>query len=299
MAMGGDATWVSKKPLRRIGGMSDALSIAADLGYSVAPPPSQEEVQSLSASSGEKGDDLIKVLRELTTVQRKIADLQVELQGRKDDKNVAHLTHVSEMEKKIETLSRITTILKDVIQNKDRIIARLQQPYSLDCIPVEAEYQKQFSELLMKAASDYGPLTASVSDFQWTQNFRESPSVWGEMLRPIPVALASCTRFFEAMSAMRESFATLQDLRVGHLTASPPSTPANHSSSSQMTPRDSELVTPPVWKTESSLDDLAIKSLGKQQELHGQVDEQIEADQADSLNHRRLSWPPSVKQNGV
>ena len=35
-----------------------------------------------------------------------------------DDKNVAHLTHVSEMEKKIETLARITTILKDVIQNK-------------------------------------------------------------------------------------------------------------------------------------------------------------------------------------
>lgn len=37
-----------------------------------------------------------------------------------DDKNVAHLTHVSEMQKKIETLSRITQILKDVIQNKVR-----------------------------------------------------------------------------------------------------------------------------------------------------------------------------------
>lgn len=35
-----------------------------------------------------------------------------------DDKNVAHLTHVSEMEKKCESLARITTILKDVIQNK-------------------------------------------------------------------------------------------------------------------------------------------------------------------------------------
>jgi hypothetical protein len=61
-----------------------------------------------------------------------------------DDKNIAHLTHVSEMEKKCESLARITTILKDVIQNKDRIIARLQQPYSLDCIPVEAEYQVRF-----------------------------------------------------------------------------------------------------------------------------------------------------------
>jgi hypothetical protein len=35
-----------------------------------------------------------------------------------DDKNIAHLTHVSEMEKKCESLARITAILKDVIQNK-------------------------------------------------------------------------------------------------------------------------------------------------------------------------------------
>lgn len=38
--------------------------------------------------------------------------------------------------------------------------------------------QKQFSELLMKAASDYGALSASVADFQWSQNFKEPPSVW-------------------------------------------------------------------------------------------------------------------------
>lgn len=41
MSMGNDSSWVGRKPLRRIGGMSDALSIAADLGFSVAPPPSQ------------------------------------------------------------------------------------------------------------------------------------------------------------------------------------------------------------------------------------------------------------------
>lgn len=35
-----------------------------------------------------------------------------------DDKNIAHLTHVSEMENKCESLARITAILKDVIQNK-------------------------------------------------------------------------------------------------------------------------------------------------------------------------------------
>lgn len=53
------------------------------------------------------------------------------------------------------------------------------------------DLQKQFSELLMKAASDYGLLTSSVADFQWTQNFKEPPSVWGVCLSTL---LAYCTR---------------------------------------------------------------------------------------------------------
>ena len=45
---------------------------------------SQEDIQNLStASNGDKSDDLIRVLRELTSVQRNISNLQVELQGRK------------------------------------------------------------------------------------------------------------------------------------------------------------------------------------------------------------------------
>ncbi|XP_042453278.1 AUGMIN subunit 2-like isoform X2 [Zingiber officinale] len=256
MSVSSDPGCAGKKPPKRLGGMAEALSIASDLGFRI--PAVQEDQQNLSNSiCGDKGDDLIRVLRQLTTVQRNIANLQVELQGRKDDKNVAHLTHVSEMEKKCESLARITAILKDVIQNKDRIISRLQQPYSLDCIPVEAEYQKQFSELLLKAASDYGALTAAVADFQWCQNFKEPPTIWGEMLRPIPAALASCTRFFEAMSAMRDSFATLQRFR---------------------------------WRegTTRSDDSLVDDSWRQQQDLT------LEA--SDEISHRRLSWPSPVKK---
>ncbi|CAA6672178.1 unnamed protein product [Spirodela intermedia] len=255
--------------------MAEALSIASDLGFAI--PPVQEDRQNMPVSSpGDKNDELIRILRELTSVQRNIATLQVELQGRKDDKNVAHLTHVSEMEKKIESLARMTTILKDVIQNKDRIIARLQQPYSLDCIPVEAEYQKQFSELLLKAASDYGALTASIADFQWSQNFKEPPSIWGEMLRPIPAALASCTRFFEALSAMKESFETLQEFRVGH--ASPP-------------PPAAEFVTPPPpppprREAASSNDSV----LGSWKTPEGE--NRVEVD-----DQRRSSWPPSLDRS--
>jgi HAUS augmin-like complex subunit 2 len=157
-------------------------------------------------------------------------------------------------------------------------------------------FQKQFSELLMKAASDYGALTASVSDFQWSQNFKEPPSVWGEMLRPIPVALASCTRFFEAMSAMRESFATLQELRVGNSAVSLPTTPGGN----EMTHRDSDCVTPPQGRIESSFDDLAVHKTRRQNNDQNEEEEEEEEEEDGNNNgNRRLSWPPSVKKSSV
>ena len=98
-----------------------------------------------------------------------------------------------------------------------------------------------------------------------------------EMLRPIPAALASCTRFFEAMSAMRESFSTLQKLRVGHSSLS--LTPSGSSD-------DSKFLTPPQWRDGSMLDswkqveDINPESYGL----------------ADAMNQRRLSWP-SIKRD--
>ncbi|XP_044501300.1 AUGMIN subunit 2-like isoform X2 [Mangifera indica] len=117
------------------------------------------------------------------------------------------------MEKKIETLSRITTIMKDVIQNKDHIIAHLQQPYSLDCILVEAEFQISNGVIILRNLLQFGGYVYEALD--WFLHFK-SRLLYLEMPRPIPVVSASCTRFFEAMSAMRESVAALQHLRVGH-----------------------------------------------------------------------------------
>ncbi|BBN15411.1 HAUS augmin-like complex subunit 2 [Marchantia polymorpha subsp. ruderalis] len=217
MAMADAASWGSKRnPARRLGGMSDALSLAADLGL-CTPPVQDDGAQNGSpiAMGPGSADALVRVLRELTTIQRNLVNLQVELQGRQEDERVAHLTHVGEIEKKMQALAKTTATLKDVIQNKDRIIARLQQPYSLDCIPVETEYQKQFSELLIKAAGDYGALSAAMGDLQWSSNFKDPPAVWGELLRPIPAALASCTRYSEALSAMREAVTEMCKLRAG------------------------------------------------------------------------------------
>ncbi|KAJ7297371.1 hypothetical protein O6H91_Y060900 [Diphasiastrum complanatum] len=92
MAVAGqDIGWVGKKPLRRLGGMADALAMATELGYSV-PQEDAIAVQNGSALGGsDKSEALVRVLRELTSVQRNLANLQVELQGRQVSSS--HLRH--------------------------------------------------------------------------------------------------------------------------------------------------------------------------------------------------------------
>nr|GEW99504.1 augmin subunit 2 [Tanacetum cinerariifolium] len=164
----------------------------------------------------------------------------------------------------------------------DRVIARLQQPFPLEYIPVEAEYQKDFSELLQSAASDYGTLAASVSDIHWTHNFREPPSVWRDMLRPIHAALVSCSRYVEAMSAMRESFITLQKLRVV-ATNSP-----NKYHSQLPSPTGSDCVTP-----HSSGNVSPRVQEGEKQEGEDETDIDV-----DDTNGGRLSWHSDM-DNGL
>ncbi|KAG4954408.1 hypothetical protein JHK85_040777 [Glycine max] len=44
----------------------------------------------------------------------------------------------------------------------------------------------------MKATSDYGALTTSVANFQWSQNFKELASVWGlKAVQPTKHALGA------------------------------------------------------------------------------------------------------------
>jgi HAUS augmin-like complex subunit 2 len=115
-----------------------------------------------------------------------------------------------------------------------------------------------------------------------------------ELLRPIPAALASCTRYYEALSAMRDTVSDMLKMRVGchTLSAKAPWTPR---------PADLDCGTPQgretVIQEESRSDDVVIRSriyLSKlQQSTEGE--EWGTASESSPLadNARRMSWPAS------
>lgn len=83
------------------------------------------------------------------------------------------------------------------------------------------------------------------------------------------------------MTAMRESFATLQKLRLGQ-----------SESQLKMPTGSTDCMTPPPWGKESSFDDLALTNSTRQEQDGGNSSD------LDAMSNRRLSWPLG-KANGL
>lgn len=59
----------------------------------------------------------------------------------------------------IKLTSTFLCLCLNVLFLQDRIIARLQQPYSLDCIPVEAEYQVSTYKFFKSNGVSFSPFS--------------------------------------------------------------------------------------------------------------------------------------------
>lgn len=123
-----------------------------------------------------------------------------------------------------------------------------------------------------------------------------------ELLRPIPTALAACTRYYEALSTMRDAVSALHRARVrGPLTPIKDGRVSN--ATECLTPATSAW-NPPV--EEPSSDDVLMRSrrqlqmeMATQEWAVGISDPQNEQQFLDSMKPRRMSWPPSPSAGAV
>ncbi|GAQ79287.1 hypothetical protein KFL_000270470 [Klebsormidium nitens] len=186
---------------KRLGGMADILATASSLGLE----PQVEGKEEGQPNECQFSQPFIRLLKEISDIQRTLVKLDVEVKTRQLEAETAHLTHLSELQMKADALKEATDALQSIIQNKDRLVAKLQQPYSVDSVPVETAFQADFQALLQQAASDCAALQSAAEDVRWMQAFNAEPDTWQEHLRSVPAALASCTRYSEALSSMREA----------------------------------------------------------------------------------------------
>mmetsp|Transcript_69139 Transcript_69139/g.218721 ORF Transcript_69139/g.218721 Transcript_69139/m.218721 type:complete len:142 (+) Transcript_69139:227-652(+) len=139
-----------------------------------------------------------------------VCELAVEVEGREDNHRTGHVTSEASLSEKAEAVEKVTALLAAVAGNKERVISRLQQHISMDCLPVEMRHQEDFERLLRAAAADIPRLEGGASDARWVGAFNAAPGVWEDMMQPLPSAVASCMTHSECVTSVRHAMAALE-----------------------------------------------------------------------------------------
>eukprot|EP00898_Chlorokybus_atmophyticus_P005539 jgi/Chlat1/5987/Chrsp4S06302 len=168
------------------------------------------------AVSESKKRHLVDMLSSANEMHRKLVALRSELRTRTEDAKAAHLLRASSLQQKAVALSQSRASIELATENKDWLVARLQEPFAANSIAVETASQADFAELLQRASQEQHARQLSTvdKDISWIRDFSHSPQVWEAMLKPVQAALASSTRRHEALMSMRKTMAELHSKRI-------------------------------------------------------------------------------------
>eukprot|EP00899_Mesostigma_viride_P018104 jgi/Mesvir1/26295/Mv12881-RA.1 len=189
-----------------LGGVSHILETAARLGL---PPASPSD---LPRNEQDESAHLVSRLRSLAAAHDRLLRLRTEADGLEEKAHSSLVTDVDDMERKAAQLTHAEESLRRVINFKDRLIARLQQPFSGAHVAVETAHQASFVELLKHAAADVDDVRQAEEHLQWLRAFDAPSDTWEQKLASVQRALVALTQRYERLEAARVSMASLRAL---------------------------------------------------------------------------------------
>ncbi|XP_038069098.1 AUGMIN subunit 2-like [Patiria miniata] len=162
-----------------------------------------EMVQSLQATSPSL--HLMKQLKEMTAKGQQLDKTTTEIQCRLMDKETRDITHLGILESKISQLDLLSSHLQAVVQSKDHLINRLQQPFVGDYLKIEATYHRHVKELFPLVASCLAELSSNLETIQWTSGFDMKDGKMDGALTAISTSLAHLQTSFQTICQLRNT----------------------------------------------------------------------------------------------
>lgn len=152
---------------------------------------------------------LFSILKQRSRCQIELARLNLEIQCRLQDKETSDITHFDELTEKINRVCSLNSHIQSIIDSKERLINRLQQPFVGDFIRLEARFHKYASELLPQIAPLLGDLNTNLENIMWMKSMSFSDKRLDNLLSDLSTALASLQSNFQALCQLRQSISNL------------------------------------------------------------------------------------------
>jgi len=154
---------------------------------------------------------LIRLLREITRLGKALDKVNLEIQCHLKEAETKDITHVDILGSRCHQLEQISGQLSTIIEKKDELISRLQQPFVGEFLEIDAAHHKNTAEILPMISSDLASFPTVLENIAWIRNFSLADGQLLSVLSSIESSFAEIQSFYQALCQSRNLMSRLEE----------------------------------------------------------------------------------------
>lgn len=157
---------------------------------------------------------MMKLLNKMIKAREDLNKINLEIQCRMQDKETRDITHLDILEQRIGKIKKLSSHLESVIESKDQLILRLQQPFQGDNIKLEAQYHKFASEIFPQITPLLAELMTNLENIIWARSLSLTDARFDSIISELSTILNAMQTSFQSYCEIQQSLDQLHNHRV-------------------------------------------------------------------------------------
>ncbi|KAK3738746.1 hypothetical protein QZH41_018113 [Actinostola sp. cb2023] len=208
--------WSPSSAFVNLGSLQNVISLAEKTGHLQRGTEINEDIKR-RASVGSPSIQMITLLRDITKIGHALDKVNRELQKLLRDAETQDVTNLDLLATRAHRLEQLSLHLSAVIDKKDDLIARLQQPFVGEFLEMDSQYHFPASATLPKIASYLATLPDHLDNITWANKFSLKDGQLENVLSSIESSFVDLQNYFRALTKGRKAMEKLQKTLPGKL----------------------------------------------------------------------------------
>ncbi|CAH3143610.1 unnamed protein product [Porites lobata] len=200
--------WSSSSTYIHVGSLQNILKFAEKSGHIDRKNSNFEEIKR-KVETTSPSVILITLLREITRLGKALDKVNLEIQCHLKEAETKDITHVDILGQRCHHLEQISGQLSAIIEKKDELISRLQQPFVGEFLEIDAAHHKNTAEILPMISSNLASFPVLLENITWIRNFSLADGQLLGVLSSIESSFAEIQSFYQALCQSRKLMAQL------------------------------------------------------------------------------------------
>lgn len=202
--------WSPSSAYINVGSLQNILTFAEKSGHIDRRDVNMEEIRS-KVNTSSPSVALIRLLREITSLGKALDKVNLEIQCHLKEAETRDVTHVDILGSRCHHLEQISGQLSTIIEKKDELVSRLQQPFVGEYLEIDAAHHKNAAEVLPMISSDLASFPTVLENIAWIRNFSLADGQLLSVLSSIESSFAEIQSCYQALCQSRNLMSRLEE----------------------------------------------------------------------------------------